>query len=113
VSAAERARAVLATYDTHDPATTNAGGFYRSGEAVEHYSLIDTAAEMAAILHELVDADPQGAVKVGDLDPEPDWEGDFCATDTRCSLHIGHTGAHLSVSLNPLTGRATVMQVWA
>ena len=112
MTAAERARAVLAIYDAQEPETIGISGTNKDGSPVERYSLIETAAEMAAILRELVAPDPQGDIKVGDLDPEPDWEGDFCATDRNCSLHIGHTGRHLCIEINPETGQGRVVTVW-
>jgi hypothetical protein len=126
VSAAERARAVLATYDAHDPATTSTSGFHKDGEPVEPYSLVDTAAEMAAVLRELLSpgvpadtrtADPAAGAKVGDPDPEPDWEGEFCAEggvgyDT-CTLHIGHEGDHLQAQWVQVRARYEVAAVWS
>lgn len=67
MTAAERARAVLATYDAQDPNTVATSGTHKDGSPVERYSLVDTAAEMAAILRELVSADPAGATPPSEL----------------------------------------------
>ena len=135
---------MLATYDAHDPATIGTSGFHKDGEPVEHYSLTETAAEMAAVLRNLLaaddgdlpalaeldyevngpgmavdarKADPAAGVRLGDPDPEPDYEGEFCAHkgvayDT-CTLHAGHEGNHLMAEWVAARGVYVVKAVWA
>lgn len=62
-------------------------------------------------------ADPAANAKVGDTDPEPDWEGEFCAEEgagyDTCTLHKGHEGKHLQAQWMNARGSYVVTAVWS